>query len=331
MPVFNGESYVRRALDTILAQTYIDFCLIILDNASTDGTANIVRRYARIDSRVHYRRNETNLGATANFNRVFDFSDSKYFKWAAHDDELAPTYLEKCVQALEADSTAVLAHSYVREIDRNGCPMYTYRPIPEEIESSDRLSRFQASVLHRSRCTELCGLLRADALRGTAKIESFAGSDLSLIIELSLRGRFIIVPEPLFLHRTHAASYTSAIFDTSQDGIGRERVLNWIDSSARKTYRRMHWWIFFVSLFRAINRNIDGPLQRARYYEIAIRWLTVRRNFYDLVKDSLAALHPMLLRGAVQFKRRFGVKVINGPRESNRRAGSDAKGGLESV
>ena len=108
MPVFNGERYIKSAIDSILGQTYEDFELVISDNASTDNTQNICLDYKAQDSRIRYQRSKENVGAPPNYNRVFLLSKGQYFKWAAHDDVMAPTYLEKCMNVLENDSSIVL-------------------------------------------------------------------------------------------------------------------------------------------------------------------------------------------------------------------------------
>ena len=78
LPVYNGEEYLAESLDALLGQTFEDFELIISDNASTDGTDEICRRYAEKDSRIRYVRQPKNIGATPNHNFVFDVSG--YFK-----------------------------------------------------------------------------------------------------------------------------------------------------------------------------------------------------------------------------------------------------------
>ena len=72
LPVYNGEDYVAEAIESILAQTYQNFELLINDNASTDRTEAICRAYAAADERVMYARNQTNLGAAANYNATID-------------------------------------------------------------------------------------------------------------------------------------------------------------------------------------------------------------------------------------------------------------------
>src|SRR5215218_525857 len=109
VPVYNGEEFLAPALDAILAQDYADFELIISDNASTDGTQEIARQYAARDPRVRYSRNETNIGAVGNFNRVFALSTGKYFMWAGAHDLRHPSMLSRCIAVLEEDAEVVLA------------------------------------------------------------------------------------------------------------------------------------------------------------------------------------------------------------------------------
>src|SRR3712207_6191103 len=103
LPVYNGEKFIREAIDSILNQTFEDFELIISDNASTDETAAICQTYAAQDRRVRYFRNLENIGAAGNHNRVFEAASGKYFKWAAHDDLCGPNFVAECVNVLDRD------------------------------------------------------------------------------------------------------------------------------------------------------------------------------------------------------------------------------------
>ena len=108
LPVYNGERFLARAIDSLLAQDFVDFELVISDNASTDGTGEISRDYAARDPRIRYHRNERNIGAVGNFNRTLDLASGEYFKWAAHDDWCAPQFLGRCVEVLDDDPSTVL-------------------------------------------------------------------------------------------------------------------------------------------------------------------------------------------------------------------------------
>lgn len=94
MPVYNGEKYIREALDSLLAQTFTDFELIISDNCSTDKTQEICREYAIKDSRIKYINQPENIGAALNFEFVLNAAQAKYFIWTASDDFWSNNWLE---------------------------------------------------------------------------------------------------------------------------------------------------------------------------------------------------------------------------------------------
>ncbi len=304
MPVYNGGRHIEQAISSILQQTYRDFRLIVLDNASTDATEEIVRGLARLDPRIVYRRNSVNIGAQPNYNRVFELADSPYFKWAAHDDELYPTFLERCVDALDTDASAVLAMAAVEEIDDRGLPIRVCEPVPAEAASNDRLERFRGRVLCRGSCAEIFGLVRAETLRRTMLMQGSAAADLALLTELALHGRCALVREPLFRNRIHPRRYTAAVFESNVDGAGRRNVLAWQDrTKLPRWWHDLHWWIFFLGYFPMIRRAVQPQRERWRYYLMALRWLTVRNNVKDLAKDLLYLASPRLLERAVRLSR----------------------------
>src|SRR3989442_1198286 len=91
LPIYNGERYLRQALDSLLSQAYENFELIVSDNASDDATPEICAAYAARDARIKYFRAPTNMGAVWNFNRVFELAGGEFFMWAAHDDLWHPS------------------------------------------------------------------------------------------------------------------------------------------------------------------------------------------------------------------------------------------------
>ncbi len=103
MPVLNGAGYIREALDSVLAQTYQDFTILVSDNGSVDETVAIVEEYAARDPRISLQRHATNIGAHRNYNSLVTATDSELFKWMAHDDLIAPTFLSDCIALLDAE------------------------------------------------------------------------------------------------------------------------------------------------------------------------------------------------------------------------------------
>lgn len=202
LPVYNGQNYLVETLESILAQTFTDFELVISDNASTDDTEKICREYAARDERIRYFRNSVNIGASANYNRAFELGVAPYFKWAAHDDLLAPAFLERCVQALDDDPDVVLAYTRAKAIDADGEVVKSY-PFKRHFNSPDPRQRFFEFVLDPSPVVAVFGLMRRDTLGRTRLIGKYSGSDRPLLSEMSLLGKFFEVPEFLFFYRFH--------------------------------------------------------------------------------------------------------------------------------
>ncbi|MEB3181782.1 MAG: glycosyltransferase [Nostocaceae cyanobacterium] len=219
LPVYNGAKYISEAIESILNQTYTDFELIICDNASTDETSEICQQYALSDNRVRYYRNPTNLGAIQNSNLVFELSRGEYFKWSAHDDMIAPTYLARCVEIMDTDPSVVLCHSQTVLIDAEGKEFAfdpvencyvdgfgnLYRPDTHREVENWYPHETYAEVLMQTRwCWKIFGLMRTEELRNTWLLELFYGTDKVLLAEMSLKGRFVEIPEPLFFNRRHS-------------------------------------------------------------------------------------------------------------------------------
>lgn len=118
MPVYNGEKFIREALDSLLAQTFTDFELIISDNASTDGTEAICREYAARDPRIRYVRQSENRGAIANFQFVLDEAVGEYFMWAAADDVWGERWIEVLLPV--AENCDCISFGMLESIDEKG-------------------------------------------------------------------------------------------------------------------------------------------------------------------------------------------------------------------
>ena len=222
IPVYNGEKYLAAALESLLAQSFREFEIIISDNASSDHTAEICQAYERKDPRVRYFRSDRNLGAAWNHNRVIELSAAPLFKWAACDDLHEPLFLERCVDALHKDSGVVLSHTYLRMIDEKGealrydrargCLIDTAgKPVPPPdrnhvAEAVEPEVRFRDVLSHVWWCFQCFGVVRRDALLRTSRHGNYWGADKVLIAELALLGRFHQVREPLFAQRIHGES-----------------------------------------------------------------------------------------------------------------------------
>lgn len=202
LPVYNGEKFVAESIEALLGQSFTDFELIISDNASTDGTGDICRRYEKEDPRVRYFRQPKNVGLAPNHNFVAEQARGELFKWASNDDLYARDLLENCIDALDKYPDVVLAHSWTAKVDGSGAIIKAFE-YPLNTASPRAPERFR-SLLFVSGGDDDYGVMRTEVLRRTAMKESYHHADRTIIAELSLYGRFYQVPDWLYFRREHA-------------------------------------------------------------------------------------------------------------------------------
>jgi glycosyltransferase involved in cell wall biosynthesis len=296
LPVYNGERFIKAALDSLLAQTFTDFELIISDNASTDQTEEICRGYAAMDQRIRYHRNHSNIGCSRNFHSVFKLSVGQYFKWAAYDDLHAPDFLSKCVAVLDNNPTVVLCHSHVYLIDENGDFLHNYN-IKLNTDAPQPYERFY-ELLSKHLCYQMYGVMRADVLRKVPPMGSYGTADGILLLRVGLLGEFYEIPEYLFFARSHSQQSLSMFFpnyhllaknpqaDTSNILPDFYAYTVWFDSANKGKLLFPHWrilweymvsiWLFKLSLYQRLRCHVSI-------------YLRLRGTEYLLLQDILKA------------------------------------------
>src|SRR5574341_382457 len=216
MPVYNGEKFIRRALASLLDQTFTDFELIISDNASTDQTPQICLEYVARDERIRYYRNDVRIQPIPNFNRVLNFATGEYFMWAAHDDRWASSFIECLVQSLDTNPQAVLAFCRFVNIDDAGRLTRTFKENWMDVFSCSKFWQFAFMTLSYELVTQkanhIYGLIRRDALLecgGMVNLPNvdYSGEDILTLLRLLARWDFVIVDQVLFHYR--ARSHTT--------------------------------------------------------------------------------------------------------------------------
>lgn len=205
LPVFNGERFLEGALESLLAQTFEDFEIIISDNASTDTTGELCRLYADKDSRIHYYRSSHNRGLSWNHNYVLALARGEYFKWSGHDDLCHPDLLRRCVEILDQRPEVVLCQAGVADIDVDDNQIFTHT-YDFDTGSPKPSVRFK-DLLMKSGGHDIYGVMRTDAARKSRPLGSYHHhAERVKVVSLSLHGQFHQVPEVLFFHREHDSS-----------------------------------------------------------------------------------------------------------------------------
>lgn len=118
-PVYNQALYIEESVLSVLNQTYTDFELLIIDDASTDETGKIISKYAS-DPRISIYRNDKNMGCASTCNRGYSLAKGKFLAIIAGDDTWEVQYLEKCVSALEKYPDAGFVYTRINLMDTQG-------------------------------------------------------------------------------------------------------------------------------------------------------------------------------------------------------------------
>lgn len=279
LPVYNGAQFLAGAIESILNQTFRDLELVISDNASTDATPDICREFAARDGRIRYFRQDHNLGAGPNHNFCARQAVGEYYRWASHDDLLEPEYLARCVAVLDANPDAVLCHTRTRIIGDKG---ETFAVHLAGLDAPRPSERFGAIILKPHWCVEVFGLMRASALARTHLESNYYGGDKTLLAELALLGRFLHVPEPLFVNRDHAGRSMRAVPFHQ-----RQAFHNTGDARQRVTH-----WALYTDYWRAVDRLVPDRAERARCYGKLLEWWFVNLHALRLGLDVVFAVAP---------------------------------------
>lgn len=217
IPVYNGELYIKKAINSVLSQSYTNFELIISDNASIDSTEVICKEFARNDSRIKYVRHQINQGADFNFNFVLSEAKSKYFVWLGADDYWETTFLEKNTSILESNNNIVGSIGLVKFYGIED--FYIKKNLVFKIKnkmkrgSNDEYEKYthvrpvsgfyekKASIYLRfDQASFVYGLFRTEKLRNRMVSVNMAGWDLILILNVLKDGDLYVIDEVL-LHR----------------------------------------------------------------------------------------------------------------------------------
>jgi glycosyltransferase involved in cell wall biosynthesis len=284
--------YLEAALASLLAQDEEDIEFIISDNASQDSTEAHCRAVAARDSRVRYSRNEVNLGAAANFQRVLSVSTAPYFAWAAHDDVYSSNFISRCLDGLRSRPEAALCVPAHRRIDDKGT-VISIRQEPPGLASPDLQTRLRAHLSRRAWLT-IYGLWRKEVLVQIGPPLPIWGSDVILVWRALLVAPIETIPEPLANYRV----FLEKTADATMFGVtGSESRLHFPHTGMLRELKRASEGLGLSENDRQV---AAGVLRRwvltPSYRQLAFAdlWLESRRYWSEGAKlRALALLPPM--------------------------------------
>jgi glycosyltransferase involved in cell wall biosynthesis len=199
IPAYNRPESMERAVLSVLAQTLKELEVVVSDDASTDGeVARVGERLAAEDRRLRYVRQPRNLGHDRNYQHVLELTRGRYFMWLSDDDRLDPTYIERCLAALEADPGLAIAWGTARYYS-NGDHVIDERPM--DLTARRPGLRVVAYFARVSVNGPLFGLMRRSELLAAGGFPEVPAGDWLLVARMAARGRVLTLRD-VHIHRS---------------------------------------------------------------------------------------------------------------------------------
>lgn len=244
LPTYNGETFIKEALDSVIGQTYRDFELLVVDDGSTDRTLDIVQSLS--DPRIQLHRNPTRLGIPANWNRCLELAAGEFVCVFHQDDVMLPENLERKVQLLSADETVGFVHSAVETLAEESAPSAFADWIEAATDDTlwDGPEYFRTLLLNGNRVCAPTVLARRSALLEQGGFDPDLGfaCDYAMWLRLCLTYRVGFLARPLVRYRWHGGNASHAY--------QFERGVEEIRTAARRGLR----------LYRDRGAPADGPV-----------------------------------------------------------------------
>ncbi len=276
LPVYNGGVLLGEAIESILSQDFDNIELVISDNGSTDATQELCLKYQQLDRRVRYHRFEENLGAIKNFLRVLDLSIGPYFMWASYDDLHEKSFVRKCLQKLESDSSIALVYPRTKVLDHQS-KLGGIANDKVNANQEDPLKRFQHLICEIGMCNLFYGLYRTEIVRKPRSFYKnlYRGYDNLFLAEIALLGKIVQIEDILFKRRL-TRNYTKPLEEQNTD------IISMVDPAK-------------------LSEGITLPYCRLTYAHIEII------NESGLFKSEKNMIFNQILRC---FKSRFGRQMV---------------------
>ena len=198
LPVYNGETYLKSAINSVINQKYTNWELIIVDDCSTDNTCQIIEMFAKQDGRIKLLKNDTNLKLPKSLNRGFSIATGEYWTWTSDDNLYNSDAIEKMVEYLEREQDCIAVYGGFDYIDPVGRIIGSF-----EVMKSD--------LMPITNVMGACFLYRADSAKeiGTYDPEMFLVEDYDYWMRMYLKGKIGSINQKLYKYRLHEKSLSS--------------------------------------------------------------------------------------------------------------------------
>lgn len=235
LPTHNGEKYLAESIESCLEQTYSNFELIIIDDASTDNTPSIIKEYANKDSRIIPLRNEINLKLPASLNKGFAVSTGDYLTWTSDDNRFAPNAIKHLTEYLNKHKSVDFVYSNFYFIDENGNIL-------------NKFNAFKPQFIFNKNCIGACFMYRRKvyAAIGDYSADAFLVEDYEYWLRIHQQFNMHKLEEYLYFYRSHKNSLSAKFSEENVTALMEKTRDRFVRSKAHKyclyadKYLRLH-------------------------------------------------------------------------------------------
>ncbi len=276
MPVYNGEKYLREAVDSVLGQTLEDWELILVNDCSTDSTLAIMEAYRAEDARIRVISNETNRKLPLSLNIGFGHARGKYFTWTSDDNRYLPEALEEMMGYLEKSQETGMVYGDMDYIDEEG-------------EKTGSVSR-EPEELYGSNCVGACFLYRREAAEAVGGYDPdlFLVEDYDYWIRIARRYPVAHLPHCLYEYRNHGRSLTQTKAEKIERQLYRLRIreLDFLLSRAQGRQKE----VLFIEMWRqdpGKRADLQGKFFGGKELPGTLKWIEGERGMDESRKIIL--------------------------------------------
>jgi glycosyltransferase involved in cell wall biosynthesis len=278
IPVYNGEKFIRKCIESVLQQTHRNFELIISDNASTDSTPKICEEYLHKDDRITFVRQNKNMGPNWNFNFLLGKAAEEYFAWIAADMFLLPEFLEKNIAVLESQDKVVgciskikIDYTYVDEFKTEKEILkkigLAYRPRDTLPITGNYMERIRKYLKHFP-WEMFYSVYRTEALRKSFVHDFFIGHDAGFVLNVLKHGEIQVVNQFLLESFPSGTSSEGMMQLTHKIAKSNTARIFPFYPLTKWCIKNLGWKIFFRNIDHFLRLGLDGfILQIASIYQ----------------------------------------------------------------
>ncbi len=302
LPVYNGQKYLKSAIDSVLSQSHQNFELLVCDDCSTDDSFSILQEYAAQDKRVKIVKNESQQGLFANYNMCWQRAQGALIKPFAQDDILYPQFLAEGARTLAENQNIKLMLCARNLIDENGAVIEAVSPLPGREYRGEDLITWSLIFLTNKLGEPVTGIFRAADLNYGYDTRYFHYGDLELWFRLLSQGDLSFNEQILCAFRRHEGGTTTANHRHLFDLIDAMRIcrqyfsyLEKIGESKEHLYRRLiEYSALSVAHLAAETGGNESMVRRHGAEPGPNCGINTDDDFAELLYLSLAYITPLM-------------------------------------